>query len=217
MYTYTALGDSITAGYSATSPCLAYPSRIIEMLRSRRSNAIGEILAEAGWTSADLRSAVFEAGIGPLVSANAISVWVGGDDLVDAALGMLHSGGLRSARTVIPATLKHYGVDLATMIAGIRKVSKARLVVCTQYNPFPNSPVAVEAINALNTVTAEVAQKTGCLVAPVHEWFAGRQAALIAGYRTGRIEDMLRGSTAVHPNNRGHNVIATNLLPLVAN
>nr|WP_245631894.1 SGNH/GDSL hydrolase family protein [Alicyclobacillus ferrooxydans] len=211
------MGDSITAGYSATSPCLAYPSRVTEMLRAHRSRSVGEVLAEAGWTSADLRSAVFAAGFGPLVAADAISVWVGGDDLVDAALGMLQTGGIRRAGTVIPATLKHYGMNLAGMIAGIRKVSKAKLIVCTQYNPFPNSPIAVESIQGLNTVTAEVAQKTGCLVAPVHEWFAGRQAALIAGYRTGQIEDVLRGSTAVHPNNRGHNVIATNLLPLVMN
>ncbi len=216
MYRYIAFGDSITAGYSATAPAFAYPSRVVTMLCKRRCKAMGDVLAEAGWTSADLDGAVFGDFPGPLPTADAISVWVGGDDLVNAAFMILARGNAASARTVVPATLKRYGQDIAVLVGAIRKVNKGKIILCTQYNPFPNSPLAVEAVASLNSVTESVASRTGCLLAPVHQWFAGREAALIAGYRSGRIEDALRGHPAVHPNNRGHLVIAENLTPLVA-
>ncbi|QSO52497.1 SGNH/GDSL hydrolase family protein [Alicyclobacillus curvatus] len=215
MYRYIALGDSITAGYSATGPARAYPSRVVTMLCEHRCIASGDILAEAGWTSADLNAAVLGDFPGPLPAANAISVWVGGDDLVDAAFAMLARGSAASAKTIVPMTLKRYGRDLTAMITAIRRVSKAKLILCTQYNPFPNSPLAAEAVASLNSVTATVASQTGCVLAPVHAWFSGQEARLIAGYRSGRIEDALRGNPAVHPNNRGHLVIAENLTPLV--
>ena len=215
MYRYTALGDSITAGYSATAPAFAYPSRVVRLLGAT-TPAVGEVLAEPGWTSADLETAVLSNSPVPLSAANGISIWVGGDDLIQTALQSLQSGRLSSARTLMPGTLRHYGRDIGTLVGAIRRVSKARLVLCTQYNPFPNSPAATEAIAGLNSVTQAVAQRTGAVLAPVHEWFAGNQANLIRGYRTGRIEDVLHGHPAVHPNNRGHEVIATNLAPLLA-
>lgn len=214
MYRYIACGDSITAGYSATAPGFAYPSRVVAMLCERRCKAMGDVLAEAGWTSADLNAAVFGDFPGLLPTADAISVWVGGDDLVNAAFAMF-ARGTASARTVVPATLKRYGQDIAALLGAVRKVSKGKIILCTQYNPFPNSPLAVEAVASLNSVTDWVASRTGCLVAPMHHWFAGREAALIAGYHNGRIEDALRGHPAVHPNNLGHLVIAENLAPLV--
>lgn len=49
---YVALGDPITAGELASSPNLAYPSRIVQNLQG----ATGVVLANPGWTSEALLS-----------------------------------------------------------------------------------------------------------------------------------------------------------------
>lgn len=209
---YTALGDSITAGERATSPALAYPSLITAQLRREQPGSFGEVLAQPGWTGQDLTYAVFENSAIPLRDATTITIWVGGDNLVNAALAML--SGAHS--TVLKTSLVAYGKSLTVLITGIRRLSKARIIVCTQYNPFPNTPIAEQGVAALNEATLTVAAKTGVIVAPVNSWFAGRQAELIAGYRTGQVQDVFRTPGApVHPNDRGHRVIANGLLPLV--
>lgn len=215
MFRYTALGDSITAGFGATSPCFAYPSRVVACIQMRSGPCMGEVLAESGWTSADLDGAVFENSPMYLANAQAISVWIGGDNLVHAALQALSGGNMRTLPMTLKRTLSRYGLDVAVLVRSIQRLSNARLVLCTQYNPFPNTPLAGEAIAALNAVTEKVAATSGTIIAPTDAWFSGRQAELIAGYQTGRIQDVLRGRTPIHPNNRGHAVIATNLASLL--
>ncbi|RIV28793.1 SGNH/GDSL hydrolase family protein [Alicyclobacillaceae bacterium I2511] len=213
MFLYTALGDSITAGEGATAPIYAYPSRVVQILRSHGLSANGTILAQPGWTSADLEAAVFDNSLLPLAQAQAITVWVGADDLVHAASNVLRGVPFQRAASV---ALKRYTRDLALLLTTTRKLCQNRLIVCTQYNPFPNSPLAVEAVGALNTAIIQTASLSRCSVAPVAEWFRGRQNELIAGYRTGRLEDALHAPTApVHPNNRGHALIAQGLVPLL--
>lgn len=211
---YTALGDSITAGELASSPARAYPSLVVSMLqRTRSARSIGEVLAAPGWTSQELTSAVFDNSSVYLREASSISIWVGGDNLADAALAMLHG----ARRTVIEQSIIAYGKSLALLVGAIRRVSPAQIILCTQYNPFPNTPIATMGIDALNEATRMVAGRTGAVIAPTEAWFAGRQAELIAGYRTGTIRDALTSPILpVHPNNRGHRVIAEGLFPIVA-
>lgn len=69
-----------------------------------------------------------------------------------------------------------------------------------------------EAIATLNQITQQTASRLGVAVALTHQWFEGRQAELISGYRTGRIRDALQSSNPpIHPNDRGHKVIAQGL------
>jgi acyl-CoA thioesterase I len=212
MTRYTALGDSITAGEAATRPNLSYPNLIVSMLAGTRKNepASGQILAEPGWTSLALEHAVMQNPAVFLSHANAITIWVGGDDLAYAAL----AGLAQHNQNRINQAIRFYGLHLATLIKRIRSVSKATIIVCTQYNPFPNSSIAENGILALNAATTTVSEQNGALVAPTHEWFAGRESELIFGYRTGRIEDVARG-LPIHPNNRGHEVIAKGLFPII--
>ena len=212
MFLYTALGDSITAGENATSPLHAYPSLVVSLLQSRSDSAAGEVLAQPGWTSEALEMAVLENAPLYLRQANAISVWVGGDDLLDGALSMLHG----APRQTLQRSLALYGRNIAGLVLAIRSVSRAPVILCTQYNPFPNSPIATEAVDALNQITAGVSSRLGARLAPVHTWFEGRQASLIAGYRSGRIEDALAtAAVPLHPNNRGHRVVARGLLGMI--
>lgn len=212
MVVYTALGDSITAGEGATSPARAYPSLIVSSLCTNAVRARGEVLAEPGWTSRALDNAVFENSSIYLTQSTTISVWIGGDNLANAGLAMLRG----APRFILERAIVNYRRDVGLLVTAMRRVSRANIILCTQYNPFPNSQVAGAGISALNASTYAVAEKLHVSVAPTHNWFEGQQAQLIAGYKTGRIEDAMRSSQLpIHPNNAGHAVIAQGLLPLV--
>lgn len=212
MFLYTALGDSITAGDGAPSWAQAYPSLVVSMLEMRCSPATGEVLAQPGWTSATLQGTVVEHSVIYLTEAKAISIWVGGDDLAQAGIAVLRG----ASPNVIGQSIVRYGNNISRLVVWVRKLSRATVILCTQYNPFPNSPVAAEGVSALNAVTAEVAGRLGTVLAPVHTWFDGHQSALIYGYRTGRLEDVITSAQPpIHPNRQGHQVIARHLAPMV--
>ncbi|GGH36233.1 spore germination lipase LipC [Paenibacillus segetis] len=206
---YTALGDSITFGENASSWAKAYPQLSVSTLNSDSCRARGFVLARPGWSSSDLLDAVIWRG-SPLIShSSVVSVWIGGVDLANAAL--------TSVRSKKPLAVQHfvtsYRRNLGTIFTRIKKGSRARIICCTQYNPFPNSPVAVESIGQFNRMINELAHSYDVTVAPTHKWFEGKQTGLIHGYQKGKIEDALSGFMPIHPNDRGHQVIATGLGP----
>jgi hypothetical protein len=105
--------------------------------------------------------------------------------------------------------LIRYKQNLTTMVLGIKQISRAKIILCTQYNPFPNSFIAVNGIQSLNQITKEVAACFDTDLAFIHKAYAGREALFIQGYNGGRIEDALDGSTPpIHPNNYGQQAAA---------
>lgn len=229
---YVALGDSITAGEAASSPQFTYTHRLVKRLSATCQKSVcGEVLAEPGFTCQALQSAVLENSSSVLTAASIITIWVGGDNLIDAALQSLSAlqSGLPTATPRKEGALKQtlamavqrsisgYSKSLEGLVRHIRSVSKCRVVLCGQYNPFPNSPLAATAIGSLNQATAAIASASGCPFAATEAWFSGRERELIAGYRNGRVEDVLTLHVPpVHPNDRGHQVIAEGLYPFVA-
>ncbi|MCY0895126.1 MAG: GDSL-type esterase/lipase family protein [Alicyclobacillaceae bacterium] len=230
---YVALGDSITAGEAASAPQFTYTHRLVKRLSATCQKSVcGEVLAEPGFTCQALQSAVLENSPTVLSAAGTVTIWVGGDNLIDAALQSLSAvqDGLPTAAvrikggslkqtlaTAVRHSISGYSKSLETLVRHIRSVSKCRVVLCGQYNPFPNSPLATAAIGTLNQATATIATSTGCAFAATEQWFAGRERELIAGYRNGRVEDVLSLHVPpVHPNDRGHQVIAEGLYPFVA-
>jgi len=213
MLLYTALGDSITTGEDATAQNLAYPSRVLAFLNKRGHRVSGDVIAAPGWTSRALDDAVQNGRSPVLRFSRVVSIWVGGDDLGRATLAMLHGAN----RRVLTESIHRYGQNLVVLLRNLRKSSKARVFICTQYNPFPNSPLASVAIGQLNAVTVQIGSQFGATVVPTAAWFEGRQSQLIAGYRTGRIEDALRSTVLpIHPNNAGHLAIAQGLAPMIS-
>ncbi|MFD2169569.1 SGNH/GDSL hydrolase family protein [Tumebacillus lipolyticus] len=209
MVYYTALGDSITAGRSATSPRYAYPSLIVQSLQQQRRGAQGCVFAHDGWTSGALAGAL-PFGLEAIRRATTVSIWVGGNDLLRAAISL--AVGSAHFQSVLVNRLARYASNLEQIVNAVRANSSACIVLCTQYNPFPRSPVAVAAIQQLNGATIQRSKALSTELAPAHEWFEGNQPALIQGYHTGRVEDALASfRRPIHPNNAGHAVIARNL------
>jgi len=206
---YTALGDSITFGENASSMEKAYPQLAVSTLNACSYKVSGCVLARPGWTSSDLLSAMKWRGSSIIRHSNVVTIWIGGVDLANAALSSLRNQQPLPAQQI--AT--NYSRNIRAIITRIRKESCARIIICTQYNPFPNSLLAIESIARLNRLTSELARSCEVNIVPVHTWFEGQQANLIYGYRNGKIEDALSGSLPIHPNDRGHRVIATGLTP----
>jgi acyl-CoA thioesterase I len=217
MIVYTALGDSITFGNNASSPWRAYPNRVRVELQKRSGVAL-YVLAEPGWTSGALNAAVLgDGGLEQVLRSSVITIWVGGNDLAYAGLRLLQSGLTGAgAQRVLAGTIAAYGRNVAVLVTAVRKVSQAQILLCTQYNPFPHSPIAAQTVGALNEATIAAAAPLHVSVAPVHEWFAGQEAALIAGYRSGRLEDArLSPRLPIHPNDAGHALLASGLGRLI--
>ena len=217
MIFYTALGDSITFGYNASSPWRAY-QRLLRAELQARGGAVVEVVAEPGWTSGALSAAVLGDGVLELMPrSSVVTIWAGGNDLANAGLRLLRSGQTGAgAQQALAGTVAAYGRNVALLVAAVHRVSEAQILLCTQYNPFPHSPIAVQAVGALNQATVAAAAQLHVQVAPVHQWLAGQEAALIAGYRSGRLEDALRSPRLpIHPNDAGHAVIASGLARLI--
>ncbi|TXK81484.1 SGNH/GDSL hydrolase family protein [Paenibacillus sp. N3.4] len=206
---YTALGDSITFGENASSLVKAYPQLAVSTLHSGSRKVTGYVLARPGWSSYDLLDAVIWHRASILRQSAVISIWIGGVDLASAALSSLRNQQSLNAKQLIA----DYRRNIGAILTQLTNWSQARIICCTQYNPFPNSPLAVESIGQLNHITKELAQSHGVIIAPAHSWFEGKQADLIYGYRKGKIEDAISGFLPIHPNDRGHQVIAAGLAP----
>ncbi|SFM22227.1 Lysophospholipase L1 [Paenibacillus sp. 1_12] len=206
---YTALGDSITFGENASSFAKAYPQLTVSHLNSGSHKVRGFVLARPGWSSYDLLDAVIWQGSSIISNSAVVSVWTGGVDLANAALLSLKTKQPLAAKNIATS----YRRNLSCILTRIKKGSHARVICCTQYNPFPNSPLSVESVDLLNRTIYELARSYDVTVAPAHTWFEGKQAELIYGYRKGKIEDALSGFLPIHPNDRGHRVIATGLSP----
>ncbi|WMT41221.1 SGNH/GDSL hydrolase family protein [Paenibacillus sp. D2_2] len=197
---YTALGDSITYGENASSLAKSYPRLAVSAINSDSCRVRGFVLAQPGWTSRELLDAVIWRGDPVIHHSSVVSVWIGGVDLANTALASLKS----KKPLAINQFVASYKRNLGGIFTHIRKGSRARIICCTQYNPFPNSPLAVESISGLNQIITELAHHFNVIVVPAHKWFEGKQADLIYGYQNGKIEDALSGHLPIHPNDRGH-------------
>lgn len=205
MISYIALGDSITFGQQASSSCKAYPSRVTSMLKLKGIQAKRFVIAQPSWTSADLAEEIY-ADPSRLSCAKVVTVWIGGNDLIHFALSSL-----REPATPILEMMNRFKRRLDIILGLVRIMGVKHIICCTQYNPFPNSVIAVDAIRTMNQLITASAKTNCCLVARVDRWFSGNEHSLIYGYRGGHAEDALRGFAAVHPNDQGHEVIAKGL------
>ncbi|MDB4868646.1 MAG: Lysophospholipase [Cohnella sp.] len=205
MINYIALGDSITYGQSASSSSRAYPSRVTSMLKLKGIQAKKIVFAQPSWTSADLAE---EINTDPsfLSCAKVVTVLIGGNDLIHYGLSSL-----REPAAPILGMINRYKRRLDIILGLVRIMGVKHIICCTQYNPFPNSVIAVDAIRIMNQQITASAITNRCLVARVDRWFSGNEHSLIYGYRGGHAEEALHGFAAVHPNDQGHEVIATGL------
>jgi lysophospholipase L1-like esterase len=175
------------------------------MLKLNGIQAKRIVIAQPSWTSTDLAEEICS-DPSLLSCAQVVTVWIGGNDLIHYGLSLL-----REPATPILGMMNRYKRRLDIILKLVRIMGVKHIICCTQYNPYPNSVIAVDAIRILNQTITASAITNRCLVARVDQWFSGNEHSLIYGYRGGHAEEALHGFTAVHPNDQGHEVIATGL------
>lgn len=203
---YLAIGDSITVGVGA-SPGRGYAPLAIQALKK---TGVPWKLWRAARKGATSRDVLAWTAHSPYLHhriqrAQVITLLIGGNDLLRTFLLFR----LNRRSTVLTSALLSYRANLHRIISHIRLLSSAPVFLLNQYNPFPHSSLATTWMDSFNRQITVTADDWGLSLVDIHDQFSGKEHQLIDGFRTGTLADLpLIGNKPVHPNNRGHQVIA---------
>ena len=202
---YLALGDSITHGYNASDESRNYVSLLVEKLnRLKRTSA--HVHAKPGWTASQLVSSLQKVPACILQEAELITVMVGGNDLLRAMpwyLNDVDAGRERLHQSFAPA--------MREILSRASGRPGAKRFLCTVYNPFPEWDLARVGLDDLNVMIGRAAREHACHIVPIHQSYAGREWDLVDGYRGGQSDDFRLMRNPIHPNDRGHVLLAEEL------
>lgn len=205
---YLALGDSITAGYDATHPDMAFVGHVSTYLRQRGLARRTMVLAQNGWTTKDVLQASSLIHASVWNQTNVLTLLIGGNDLRTLLRRILFTGPSLPPR-LVDQRLQAFSYHLNLLCRSVRKHDIPHVLVATVYNPAPNYPLAVHAIESLNEIIREVTNHNGFELVDLYSEFQTHEAQYIEGYRTGRLEDLASPlRRPIHPNNLGHWQIA---------
>lgn len=208
---YVALGDGITCGIGASRPETAYTATTLQQLQASGRVTASTVLGQTSWTVRHLLRACTAAPESLWQNAELVTLLIGGNDLRRHYYGVLNNA---NSDAVIHQAVKQFTVDLNHLCTYLQPLLPDSRILLTQYNPFPHSPLAVRAIGQLNAVITTVARHYGWTVVDLEAPFAGQQPRLIAGYRTGGMEDLsMPFQRPLCPNDFGHKVIADAISP----
>ncbi|EGK14455.1 lipolytic enzyme LipC [Desmospora sp. 8437] len=208
-FLYTALGDSITEGYSAPHK-RGYVNLLACRLRREHPSFRLRNAGRKGWTSRRLLLRLRHSPrlLWAVGRADLLTLWIGGNDLIFAYI----KGMMSTSPHLYEQALTQYLSNMDQIFARIHRVRSRPFLVCNLYNPFPNSGFARQWVGEFNQVLGGMCNRWAIPMVDIHSVFLGREAELIHGYRNGTVSDIpLIGRRPVHPNRRGHEVIANTL------
>ncbi len=199
---YLALGDSITYGLDATDDDEHYVRKLKKKLNERQRTSL-YVHAKPGWTASQLLKSLERIPPCIIEEAGLVSVFIGGNDLIKALPWFLNDRDKALARlraSFLP--------PVQEIVRQVKLNSEAMILLCSQYNPFPQSELAEFAVVGLNEMLAKIAREEGCLLVPVHKYYGGKESDFVHRYRRGALEDFRLLRNPIHPNNLGHTQIA---------
>ncbi len=204
-------GDSIAAAFGL-SPIQGFVPKLANHLATstgRYTNYLN--FAQDGMTSWDLAGALEDQidWRDGLRAAQTICVLIGGDDLIHDLPVLLHHPSNAAIKRAMATSRAAY-LSLLSTVTSVKN-RRTRIAVGTIYNPFPNTPIAAEAIQLYNeAIIVPIANQFGIPIAPVHQAFAGNELPLIRGYSNGVAGSPGRSGIRypIHPSAEGQSVIA---------
>lgn len=204
-YLYTALGDSITEGYSATGKN-GYVNRLTRRLTASGYNTIPYNVAYKGMTSRYLYNQLrYSRPLQILIrNSGLITLCIGGNDLLSAFFRQF----LWRNPLAISQALSDYRHWLKKICEWLQSQTVAALFILNLYNPFPHSPLAVTWVKGINRIISHVSQSSRIPVIDLYHLFLGSEYKYIHGYHTGLLSDIRLYNNPVHPNDQGHQQIA---------
>lgn len=206
--TYLALGDSITSGNNVHWGD-RYPTILASYVKQHtQQRIILRNLGKSGLTSAKLLRFLRQPRIRHDVSrADLVTICIGGDDLI---YGYLKWRLFRRQR-YIPESMAKLQRNMTAICRLLSAAAPSQCILSTFYNPFPHTPLAVEAVRHCNEhIIYPAASRYGFPVADLYRAFQGREHLLLDNFRSGRLEEYIPLSphSPIHPNREGYDVIA---------
>jgi acyl-CoA thioesterase I len=194
------LGDSISAGVGASHPLAGYAARL----------GPAKVIAKDGWTSRRLLKEARKQSERMWKAAENVLILIGGNDLV---WNLPYFLSVKTRERALQKILREYEDNLRSLCALLAPLIRGKLILVSLYNPLPNSDFAKKAVLRMNEVIRKTAVQYKARFVDLFPRFEGRQSVLIDGYKRGVLSDMrLFGSNPIHPNDKGHQVIAEAIL-----
>lgn len=208
---YLALGDSITAGHGASHPRMAFVKYVSDFNRAKLLAEKTIVLAKNGWTTKDIWQATHLMHPSAWEQVNVLTLMAGGNDLRNLLRRQyLSISGAPISPQLVYRRLEEFHSHMNRLCNDISRRKIPHVLVATVYNPVPNFPLAVQAIEELNNITINIAEHYQFGVIDVYTKFQHSELLYINGYRSGRFEDLsFPFHRPIHPNNFGHKEIAT--------
>ncbi len=199
---YLALGDSITHGYDATDEQEQYVIKLKKKLNEKKRTSV-YVHAKPGWTSQQLLNSLDRIPECIVEEAELISLLIGGNDLIKVMPWFLDD-----KDHAMEKLLQSFYPQVQQIVQKVQRHPRATMMLCTIYNPFPNSDLAVFAVEGLNDMLNRIAKQESCKLVPIHHYYGGREHALVNRFKRGELEDFRFIRSPIHPNDLGHTRIA---------
>lgn len=206
--TYLAFGDSITSGnnvhWSERYPTLL--ATYVEQLAQQR--VFVRNLGKSGLTSTKLLRQLQNSRVRREMSrADLVTICIGGDDLLYGYLKWR----LLNRPSYLPQSMKKLHRNMTAICHLLSAAAPFQCILGTFYNPFPNTPLAIEGVRHCNEqIIYPIATRFGFPVADLYGAFLGREHHLLDNYQSGFLEDYIPFTphSPIHPNKAGYHVIA---------
>jgi len=202
---YVALGDSVTYGYSSSQGNRAYPQRVAKALSQKQTVNV-YLQAKPGWTSRQLLKSLDDIQDCIWEEAKLVTLMVGGNDLLRASPWVFNGNHGHLMKVV-----DRYHEHLSQIVEKVKR-RRFKFIIATLYNPFPNSLMVDEYTRLVNESIRRVAKRYRLILAPIDKKMRGKEEKLIDGYKRGTIRDFRLVGNPIHPNDAGHEAIASAVL-----
>lgn len=193
---YTAIGDSITLG---TGTILFSPTFVdfyaSALTRATKRCVRSKIYANNGSTTEDVKQALSSSEIS-LTKTSVVTLTAGGNDLIDAMQDYEETNEKSILYKALRTCCQNMNWIVDDLSATLSKHGDNYMIrVVNLYNPFPDLPLANYWVRAFNAHIEGCSIEKHVRIADVFTLFRGR-------------EEQLLSVDGIHPNNKGHKVIA---------
>lgn len=205
---YAAFGDSITGGNNVRKRD-RYPMVLAGLTEQHtRRPVYVRNMGKSGMSSTGLLKLLHTRQmLNAVHHAHYITVCIGGDDLIYAYFKWR----LLRNQVYLDEGIQKFARNFHEICHLFATVATGRVVLSTFYNPFPNTPLAVNTVEYCNyRIIQPIAAQHGFPVTDIYAAFRGREPFLLKHYRSGLLEEYRPFSphSPIHPNEPGYRVIA---------
>ncbi|WP_164779564.1 SGNH/GDSL hydrolase family protein [Paenibacillus kobensis] len=199
---YLALGDSITFGHDLKTKLSPFPSHVQMLLEEETDEVSMQVHAKPGWTSDRLMQSISRSRDRLCEETRLVTLVIGGNDVIRYTLPLLtgNTSGLSRAAEQLSSNIRS--------IVSLVSHPGTTILIGTLYNPFPNWWVMEKTTQIINQHIRRLIEWDNVHLLDLEHLFKGNEKEWIDGYKKGRFLDLRPIGNPIHPNLKGHEAIA---------